>query len=150
MVKIQIKSIYGDIIFEYEKENNTLKETVEKAVKAGANLSGANLNGASLYGANLNEASLNRANLSGANLNGASLNEAILNGASLPIFCKWCFGVIDNLIYIGCKKMSIEEWDLFFASTEEFSTKRGTKEFLQIESCYLAVKAYKINMEKLN
>ena len=62
MIKIQIKSIWGDILFEYEKENNTIKDTLEEAVKQGANLNGANLN----------RANLNGANLDGANLYGAS------------------------------------------------------------------------------
>ena len=66
MIKIQIKSIWGDILFEYEKENNTIKDTLEEAVKQGANLNGANLNGASLNGASLDGASLNRADLYGA------------------------------------------------------------------------------------
>ena len=46
MIKIQIKSIWGDILFEYEKENNTIKDTLEEAVKQGASLYGANLDGA--------------------------------------------------------------------------------------------------------
>ena len=98
MIKIQIKSIWGEVLFEYEKENNTLIDTLEEAVKQGANLYGANLYGANLYGANLNGANLNRANLDGAsldranldgaslygaNLNGANLNGASLNGANL-------------------------------------------------------------------
>src|SRR3990167_1202114 len=41
MIKIQIKSIYGSALFEYEKENNTLKGTVIEAVKNGAYLTGA-------------------------------------------------------------------------------------------------------------
>ena len=53
MIKIQIKSIWGEVLFEYEKENNTLKETLEEAVKHGANLDGANLYGANLIRANL-------------------------------------------------------------------------------------------------
>ena len=51
MIKIQIKSIWGEVLFEYEKENNTLKDTLEEAVKRGANLTRANL-----YGANLTRA----------------------------------------------------------------------------------------------
>ena len=87
-VKIQIKSIFGDVLFEYEKENNTLKDTLEKAVKSGADLSGANLrwanlSGADLSGANLSGANLRWANLSGANLSGANLRWANLSGANL-------------------------------------------------------------------
>lgn len=55
-IKIQIKSVYGDVLFEYEKENNTIKDTVEEAVRQGANLRGANLEGANLRGAYLEKA----------------------------------------------------------------------------------------------
>ena len=50
-VKIEIKSIFDSVLFEYSKENNTIKDTVEEAVRRGANLRGANLGGAYLRGA---------------------------------------------------------------------------------------------------
>lgn len=53
--KIEIKSIFGDVLFEYEKENNTIKDTLEEAVKSDAYLGGANLRGAYLGGANLGD-----------------------------------------------------------------------------------------------
>ena len=68
--KIEIKSIWGGILFEYEKENNSIKDTLIEAVNSGANLRGANLRGANLFGANLFGA-----NLRGANLRGAELND---------------------------------------------------------------------------
>ena len=40
-VKIQIKSVFGRVLFEYEKENNTIKDTLVEAVKRGADLRGA-------------------------------------------------------------------------------------------------------------
>jgi len=66
----------------------TMKEAVEAAVKAGANLygadlTGANLTGANLYGANLYGANLYGANLTNANLAGADLYGANLTGANL-------------------------------------------------------------------
>ena len=68
-VKFEIKNRWtGSVIFEYEKENNTLKDTVEKAVKEGANLRGADLGGADLRGADLGGANLEGANLEGAYL----------------------------------------------------------------------------------
>ena len=87
-VKIGIKSIYGSILFEYEKEDNTVKDTVIEAVKKGANLRGANLRdadllGANLRGANLRDADLSRANLRDADLSGADLRGAYLRGADL-------------------------------------------------------------------
>ena len=83
MIKIQIKSIWGEVLFEYEKENNTLKDTLEEAAKHGANLYGANLYGADLTRANLTRANLTRANLTGANLTRANLYGADLTRANL-------------------------------------------------------------------
>ena len=66
-IKIQVKSIYGDVLFEYSKPDNTLRDTILEAVKQRANLSGANLSGADLSGADLSGANLSGADLSGAN-----------------------------------------------------------------------------------
>ena len=83
MIKIQIKSIYGSILFEYEKEKNTIKDTLLKAIESGADLSGANLSYANLSYANLSGANLRDANLSGANLSYADLSGANLRDANL-------------------------------------------------------------------
>jgi len=77
-IKIQIKSIFGSVLFEYSKENNTIKDTLCEA-----NLYGADLRGANLYGANLREADLCEANLCEANLCEANLYGADLRGANL-------------------------------------------------------------------
>ena len=51
-LKIQIKHhITGSVLFEYESDNNTIKETLIKAVSSSADLYGANLSGADLSGA---------------------------------------------------------------------------------------------------
>ena len=55
-IKIQIKSVFGNVLFEYEKENNTIKDTVEEAVRRKVSLNRASLDGASLDGASLNGA----------------------------------------------------------------------------------------------
>src|SRR3990167_6423351 len=48
-IKIQIKSwLNGEILFEYEKENNTIKDTVEEAVRQKADLRSADLSSADL------------------------------------------------------------------------------------------------------
>ena len=82
-VKIEIKSIFGNVLFEFSKENNTIKDTIIEAVKRGANLDGANLDGANLGGANLDGANLDGAYLDGAYLGGAYLRGANLDGAYL-------------------------------------------------------------------
>ena len=53
-MKLQIKNRWtGSELFEYEKENNTIKNTVVEAVKRGAYLQDADLRGADLRGADL-------------------------------------------------------------------------------------------------
>ena len=168
-IKIQIKSIFGKVLFELEKENNTIRETLEEAVRVDANLidadlvyanlGGANLGSANLIGANLIDADLRGANLRDADLRGANLRDADLGGANLggaknketatlPIFCKWNFGIKGNLIVIGCKEKTIEQWDLWFKSNEEYSTSRKTKDFKQIEAIYNALKSYYLTLNK--
>ena len=84
MVKIQIKTKwFGSVLFEYEKENNTIKDTLIEAVKKGADLKGADLTGAYLKGADLKGAYLKGAYLTGAYLKGAYLKGAYLTGAYL-------------------------------------------------------------------
>ena len=83
MIKIQIKTIWWSILFEYEKENNTIKDTLIQWVKEGAYLRGAYLEGANLRGADLEGANLRGANLEGANLRGADFRYAYLRGANL-------------------------------------------------------------------
>ena len=83
METIEIKNIYGDVIFKHEAENNTVKLTVEEAVKNDINLALADLGDAELAGANLRGANLRGANLRGANLRGANLKGAELTGANL-------------------------------------------------------------------
>ena len=88
METIEIKNIYGDVIFKHEAENNSIKITVEEAVTKNvcltlADLEGADLDGADLDGANLSWADLADANLSWANLKDANLKGAFLEGADL-------------------------------------------------------------------
>ena len=83
METIEIKNIYGVVIFKHTAENNTIKITVEEAVKKNVNLALADLGYADLDGANLRGANLANANLRGANLLGADLIGADLEGANL-------------------------------------------------------------------
>ena len=84
MLKIKIKNRWtGSILFEYEKDKNTIKETLVEAAKKGADLQGAYLQGAYLQGADLQGAELQGAELQGAELQGAYLQGAYLKGAYL-------------------------------------------------------------------
>ena len=208
-IKIEIKSVFGKVLFELEKENNTIKETLEQAVKENvnleyvnlynANLENANLRNANLRNADLRNADLRNANLENANLYNVKLRNADLRNANLynanleyvnlrnvnlynanlenanlynanlynanlenanlynaknketvilPIFCKWSYGIKGDLIKIGCVEKTIEEWDLWFNSEEEYSTSRNTKDFKQIQAVYNALKAYYLTLNK--
>ena len=82
-IKIDIKSVFGNVLFSFEKENNTIKDTLVEANLRGAYLEGANLRGAYLEDANLIGADLEDANLIGADLEYANLIGADLRGANL-------------------------------------------------------------------
>ena len=111
------------IIFENEKE--TIRETVEDANLIGANLRDANLIGADLRGANLIGADLRDADLRGANLRGANLRDANLIGANLRDakgnlrefktmqIETYSISFTKDILQIGCKRYSIEEWKNF-------------------------------------
>ena len=82
MEVIEIKNRWTGAVL-YSGEHADVKEAVEAAVKAGANLRGADLRGASLSGAYLAGASLSGADLRDADLRGADLRGASLSGADL-------------------------------------------------------------------
>jgi hypothetical protein len=153
-MKIQIKHrVNSSILFEHECECNNIKLTLIEGFKANADLSNADLrncdlrncdlSGSDLRNCDLRNCDLRNCNLSGSYLSGSDLNGSDLSGSYLPIFAKWSFSIKNNqIIRIGCKEKTISEWDLWFASTEEFDTTRGTPEFKKIQAMYLAHKAY--------
>ena len=88
-MKIDIKHrTTSRVLFSATLDNNTVKKTLEIAVKEGTDLSGASLSSAKLScadltGANLTDADLTDADLRRANLSGANLSDAYLSGANL-------------------------------------------------------------------
>ena len=96
-VKIQIKSVFGKVLFELEKESNTIKDTIVEAIKQGADLRSANLYGANLRSADLRSADLRSANLRSADLYGADLRSA--NLGFIPINCP------SDGAFVGWKKV---------------------------------------------
>ena len=82
-MKIEIKTLFGSVLFEYDCEENTILKTLIKAVEGKKDLTGADLTGANLRGADLGGAYLGGAYLTGANLTGAYLTVAYLRGADL-------------------------------------------------------------------
>ena len=126
--KIEIKSVFGKLLFEYEKEDNTVKDTLLKAIESGAslrdaNLSSANLHGADLCNADLRSADLCGANLCNANLCNADLCDADLHGADL------CNADLCNadLCNANLRGASLRDANLCSADLREASL-RGTKD----------------------
>lgn len=137
-MKVTIKNRFDNsVIFEHESEENTIRKTLELAIKSRAYLGGAYLRGADLSGADLRGAYL-----SGADLRDANLSGAYLSGADLPIYCKWNHSIVDGKIKIGCKENTIEEWESFFNSDAIYETKRNTQDFKQIQALFESYKAY--------
>jgi hypothetical protein len=65
---IEIKSIYGDVLYKHTCEDNSVKKTLEEVVKSHSNLIGADLREANLIGADLCGADMRDADLRGADL----------------------------------------------------------------------------------
>ena len=105
--KIQINSTFGKLLFEFEKENNSIRSTLIEAAKINADLGGADLSGA-----NLRSAELRSANLSGANLSGANLSERYIQIACIGSENRMTtYRFVDDTIWCGCFKGTLEEFE---------------------------------------
>ena len=115
-IKIEIKNRFtGDIIFEFEKDNNTIKDTIIESIKNNANLRGANLS---------------CANLSGANLSGARTDKKYIQIScigSRKSMTTYCFD--DNIIWCRCFKGNLSEFEEKVKETHD-NNKQYLKEYL--------------------
>ena len=157
-MKITIKNIFENVLFEHTCENNTLLKTLKEALKedidlkyvnlsgvkwSNTDLSGAKLNGADLNGADLRYTDLSNADLSGAKLRYADLIVSDTTNTRLPIYSKWDFSIENDSLNIGCKTKTFSEWKEWFEkSEEEFSTERNTEDFKRIQAMFYAYEAY--------
>jgi uncharacterized protein YjbI with pentapeptide repeats len=90
-------------------------------------------------------------NFRGGNFLGGNFRGGNFRGGNMYVHCKWFVGLTsEGLVKIGCKTFSFEEWDKWFLGTEEFSTKRGTKDFAQIQAMYQSLKAYTVFLQEFN
>ena len=126
---MQIKSVFGKIIFEYEKENNTINETLQAYIRvelekgnrsadlSSADLSYADLSYADLSSADLRYADLRSADLRSADLRSADLSYADLDKRYIQIACigsakcmtTYCFE--DDTIWCDCFKGNFKEFE---------------------------------------
>ena len=96
--KIKITSVFGKLLFEYEKENNTVKDTLLEAIERDVDLRDANLRSANLSGANLRSADIRDADLCNTILCNANLCYA-KNIPFIPTY-------LPEGEFIGWKKLS--------------------------------------------
>ena len=124
-MKIEIKHRYNDsILFAHDCEENSLKITLQMALKASANLYGADLGGANLRGANLYGADLYGANLYGKKLIG---DRPFLQLGPIGSRSDYLLSfIIDKGIHLkaGCFSGSIDEFESAL-DAEHGSNKHG-------------------------
>ena len=81
---IEIKNHWtGEVIFSHECEDNTLKKTVEEAIRQQVDLSYSNLSGSNLSGSDLSCSDLSGSDLSGSDLSCSDLRDSDLSGSNL-------------------------------------------------------------------
>ena len=116
----------GAVLFTHETTDErqasglAMRDALEAAVSARANLSGADLSWADLSGANLSGADLSGANLSVADLSWADLYGAkwrdgiTLTRAPLQLFgLAYTVHILDAHMQIGCELHALSEWREF-------------------------------------
>ena len=114
-MKIEIKSIFGAVLFEYDCESNTMLKTLLKAISERANLRGADLSGAYLSGANL----------SGARTDKKYIQIACIGSAKR--MTTYCFD--DDIIWCGCFKGDLEQFERQVKETHK-DNEQHLKEYL--------------------
>jgi hypothetical protein len=64
-------------------------------------------------------------------------------GGDQGIRCKWCIYITsDGQLSIGCKTRTVQQWDSWFAGTEEYETKRDSDDFRRIRAAYMGFVVY--------
>ena len=122
-IKIDIKSIFGNVLFSLEKENNTIKDTLAEAYLKDANLEYANLEYANLKDADLKDAYLKDADLGNANLEYAYLKYAYLKDANLEYaYLKYAYLKDANLEYANLEYAYLKDADLKDANYSEYTS----------------------------
>ena len=105
--KIEIKSVFGNVLFTHECEYNTIAKTVEEAVKSSADLSSANLRYANLRSADLRYADLRYAYLSNAKTDKRYIQIGCIGSSKR--MTTYCFE--DDQITCGCFTGTLKEFE---------------------------------------
>jgi len=127
---IQLKSISGKVLFEYNAENNTVKKTLEEAIKQrinlcrldlyGADLSGIFLNGdyfvdTNFEGADLSRSILKDVEIRDSNLKGVNLNYAHMINCKLSKHNVFCHATLNYINVLGLRS---DDTDFSYANLD--------------------------------
>ena len=100
-IKLQIKNRFTDsIIFEYEKENNTISETVKEFIRQEVEVN------------KKSYANLSYADLSSADLSSADLDKRYISISCIGSFKRittYCFE--DDIVWCGCFTGTLQEFE---------------------------------------
>lgn len=113
--KIEIKSVSGKVLFEYQTENNTIAKTVTKAVQESENLRYADLSSAILRSANLSSAKLDKRYIQVS---------CIGSSKRMTTYC-----LDDDVIMCGCFTGTLEQFENQVKSTHK-NNEQYLKEYL--------------------
>lgn len=142
MIKIEIKHwITGSILFEYEKENNTIKQTLLKAVEEKKDLQGAYLRGAYLQDAYLQDADLQGAYLRGKKIKTAIVFTGLYKYIVIPYITE------DGIkrVKMGCHNRTLDEWNNdFWNNDNEFPNNDSLDSNLRVMAFETAKKWFEL------
>ena len=155
-VKIQIKNHWtGNVIFELETENNTIKKTLLEAIKTGINLRGSDLRGCDLSGSDLSGSDLRGCDLSGSSLRGSNLSgikikkAIVFTGLYKYITLPYITENNEERVMMGCYDRSIEEWkENFWNNQSEFPNNGDLDSKYRLMAFEFACKWIELNREK--
>ena len=145
--KIEIRNIYGSLHFEFEKENNTVKDTLVEAVKNKTDLTDAYLTGAYLTGADLTGADLRGADLRGADgesikIKTAAVFTGLYKYVVIPFISE------DDIKYVkmGCFTRKLSDWESdFWNNDNEFPNDGSEKSNMRLFAFEVAKKWFELN-----
>jgi hypothetical protein len=135
-INVQIKTIFGKVLFEFKKENNSIKETLIEGIKTGADLRDAYLRGADLTDANLR----------GANDNKIKIKRAIVfSGLYKYIVIPFISEDGTKYIKMGCYTRKLSEWNKdFWNNPNEFMNDNSEKSNLRLLAFQTAKKWFEL------
>ena len=144
-LKIEIKNRFtGKVLFELSTKNNSVKETLEAAVKENADLRGAVLTGAVLTGADLRGAVLMGAVLTDYKIKVA----AVFTGLYTYIVIPYITEENQHRVKMGCHDRSVTDWDSdFWNNDKEFPNDNSVRSNLRLMAYNTAKEWLKIQSD---